>query len=491
MSILDKDKFHRAARDGYLDLLREATRKDCNSQDEDGMTPTLWAAYYGQLEALRLLVGRGGDPDKCDYFGNTALHCATANGHMNCVSFLVNFGVNLWAMDNDFHTAKDIAAINQRNEILKFLDQVLSRQSMENPKTTQKMKEKAVRDTEKRVKHFQKIQKKATKQAEKSEKQLERQRQRMSGVEIQVHSTGPRSSVAGIGQSLRKDSRLLYISSPKYSDIVNSNQNNSSISLKKGLGAVSRKVQQKKQVAGGDFKVRELETDGKQSVRSLSGLRRDSEVMYVPKYDSQSMSSGSQRKHMKDVFNKTGDHLSRAASEPDLLYTGDSGIDEEVALAEPPSIFERPGFGSVAFRNSISGALLTLPKYQNGVGEGEEYDSDNGSHTRRGSGSDSIGSAGSLAHRNQKTPWDEDELNLDDDETDTAPIILFLAASGLNNYIPLFSKEKIDLESLMLLTDEDLKNLGLPLGPRRKLANAIEQRKSALKDPGEVADSKL
>ena len=53
------DVYHKAARDGYLDLLREANRKDCNSVDEDGMTPVLWAAFYGNLDALRLLVGRG------------------------------------------------------------------------------------------------------------------------------------------------------------------------------------------------------------------------------------------------------------------------------------------------------------------------------------------------------------------------------------------------------------------------------------------------
>lgn len=53
------DKYHRAARDGYLDLLKEATRKDLNAPDEDGMTPTLWAAYHGNLEALRLIVARG------------------------------------------------------------------------------------------------------------------------------------------------------------------------------------------------------------------------------------------------------------------------------------------------------------------------------------------------------------------------------------------------------------------------------------------------
>lgn len=60
MSVLiEKDRFHRAARDGFVDLLREATRKDSNQPDEDGMTPTLWAAYHGNVEALRTLVGRG------------------------------------------------------------------------------------------------------------------------------------------------------------------------------------------------------------------------------------------------------------------------------------------------------------------------------------------------------------------------------------------------------------------------------------------------
>ena len=55
----DKDRYHRAARDGLQDILREANRKDCNTPDEDGLTPTLWAAYCGHLDVLRVLVGRG------------------------------------------------------------------------------------------------------------------------------------------------------------------------------------------------------------------------------------------------------------------------------------------------------------------------------------------------------------------------------------------------------------------------------------------------
>ncbi|GIY39068.1 hypothetical protein CEXT_163891 [Caerostris extrusa] len=40
------------------------------------------------------------------------------------------------------------------------------------------------------------------------------------------------------------------------------------------------------------------------------------------------------------------------------------------------------------------------------------------------------------------------------------------AAVGLSEYMPLFQSEQIDLEALSLLSEEDLKALGMPLGPR-------------------------
>lgn len=63
-----------------------------------------------------------GEPDKADHFGNTALHLAAARGHKECVTFLVNFGANLFSMDIDNHTAQELAAINDREDILRFLD---------------------------------------------------------------------------------------------------------------------------------------------------------------------------------------------------------------------------------------------------------------------------------------------------------------------------------------------------------------------------------
>lgn len=56
-------------------------------------------------------------------------------------------------------------------------------------------------------------------------------------------------------------------------------------------------------------------------------------------------------------------------------------------------------------------------------------------------------------------------------------ISTFLLSNGLFDLSEVFAKEKIDLEALMLLSEDDLKSLNILLGPRRKLLKAIEDRR--------------
>ena len=51
--------FSKAAREGDLTSIKTASRKDINKRDENGMTPVHWAAAYGKIEALRILIGKG------------------------------------------------------------------------------------------------------------------------------------------------------------------------------------------------------------------------------------------------------------------------------------------------------------------------------------------------------------------------------------------------------------------------------------------------
>lgn len=118
----------------------------------------------------------------------------------------------------------------------------------------------------------------------------------------------------------------------------------------------------------------QVEVNGKKSIRSLTGVRRDSEVMYVGTYDTQPQHIGIRRGKISDVWGT----LSKSQSTPDLL--GERIYDEEeedreeenlnvakdtAFLQEPASIFNRPGFGSVAFRRAVSLNIHTLEHFFN------------------------------------------------------------------------------------------------------------------------------
>ncbi|KAK1344433.1 hypothetical protein QTO34_013127 [Cnephaeus nilssonii] len=153
-------RYHQAASDSYLELLKEATRRDLNLSDEDGMTPTLLAAYHGNLEALEIICSRGGDPDRCDIWGNTPLHYAASNGHAHCVSFLINFGANIFALDNDFQSPLDAAAGREQNECVALLDTAATAQNIMNPKKVARLKEQAQKNARRQVRECERLQQK-------------------------------------------------------------------------------------------------------------------------------------------------------------------------------------------------------------------------------------------------------------------------------------------------------------------------------------------
>ncbi|XP_041978278.1 Usher syndrome type-1G protein homolog [Aricia agestis] len=481
------DRFHKAAKDGLLEVLREATRKECNNKDESGMTPTLWAAFEGHIDALRLLCGRGGEPDKADYFGNTALHLAAARGHKECVTFLVNFGANLFAMDVDGHTAQELAGINGREDILRFLDQAAGKMENSDKKKAKSLKEKAKKDHEKLQKQYMKRQSKAEVLAGKELKKLAKEWDNGYGEEVTPMPHRPSNVLMAIKQKMIRSSssgNLLDEPRPTYSALVGTVSSGA-----RGRGAVYKKALATKmrngtltRNAGDDFKVGEVETTGRRSVTSLSGLRRDSEVMYVGTFGAGPGARGA----VADVFTDAPQKpqrtstLTRSASQPDFLaaQNEDSGLGQEVLLQEPASIFDRPGFGSVAFRRSITATLSALPANEDM----------------------SIGSAGSLAHRHyQPADWQDNSGSstiTSDEEGETeesayASLERFLTAWGLSQYIQKFKEEQIDLDALMLLTESDLKSLGLPLGPYRKLVTAVQERKQALSHPGPMIDTAI
>lgn len=66
-------------------------------------------------------------------------------------------------------------------------------------------------------------------------------------------------------------------------------------------------------------------------------------------------------------------------------------------------------------------------------------------------------------------------------------IAKWLESLGLGKYAKVFAENEIDFEILPHLTDEDLKDIGLPLGPRKKLSLAISARRAEQPDTAVAA----
>ena len=98
---------------------------------------------------------------------------------MDCVKFLVNFGVNIYSLDIDMHTPKELAAMNDCQDILRYLDDISADQELQNAKKVKTLQEKAEKDAAKLLKNFKKIQKKADKINEKEKKNLDKEMQKL------------------------------------------------------------------------------------------------------------------------------------------------------------------------------------------------------------------------------------------------------------------------------------------------------------------------
>ncbi|VEN46065.1 unnamed protein product [Callosobruchus maculatus] len=457
------NRFHKAAKDESLTILKEATKRDCNSRDEQGMTPTLYAAFHGKLDALRLLCGRGGDPDKADLFGNTALHLAAAQGHKNIVTFLVNFGANIYATDVDGRTPQELAGINNREDILRLIDAVHAKLEATDKKKAKAMQEKAKEDAKKRVKEFTKRMQKQEQMHEKLERRKSKPDHRPSMIETLRSRMGV-PSLSGTGTVERRST---------YSSLISGG----TMTGKGTMSSVQRKILANKNSRLGtiddEFKISGIE-DGKRTVSSIKGIRRDSEVLYGGTLEATNFA---RRGRLDGVFNEAeqvGSNyppppgaLIRSKSQPDFFQ--DIGRNDK---KEMPSIFVRPGMGSIVIRKSLNstfGGGFYGNNEESSIGSGESYG-------QRQTTDDELS---------------DSESSEEEEENPNGPLERFLTAFGLSEYLQKFIDQKIDLDTLIILTESDLKSLNLPLGPYRKLVNAINERKAALENPGEVKDSVL
>ncbi|KAM9843056.1 ankyrin repeat and SAM domain-containing protein 4B [Aulostomus maculatus] len=427
-------RYHKAAIDGYLDLLKEATRKDLNSPDEDGMTPTLLAAFHGHVDALQLICSRGGDPNRSDIWGNTPLHHAAANGHMHILSFLVSFDANLFALDNEFHTAMDVAASRNRMDCVRFLDAAAAQQTNQNAKKVVHLKREASKEAEKRVKHCEKVKKRHQNKMDKMSR----------GADTGSVSEASRGSVFSSGGTMTSVNE-------QFSKLIASDKSGSLTARVKGT--LQKKL-------------------GKKDKGTLQGSKGDGNVIFLKQEN-----GASEKPDFLGVFNENDES---PLDEEDVAGLEDEYDKKPGEVVQ--SIFNRPGLGGLIFMDNMGLESEDMPSgndenlgylVQNDMFEAEEDVS------------------GLVGNSDADLPWDQEDLGLDDDEEETSPLDVFLSTISLTEFALAFSREHLDLEALMLCSDEDLKGIRIQLGPRKKILEAVARRKIALETPGVMKDSCL
>ncbi|KAG7274382.1 hypothetical protein CRUP_002824 [Coryphaenoides rupestris] len=417
-------RYHKAAIDGNLDLLKEATKKDLNTPDDDGMTPTLWTAFHGHIDALQLICSRGGDPDRSDIWGNTPLHHAANNGHMHILSFMVNFGANLFALDNEFHTAMDVAAARDRMDCVRFLDASASQQTTRDPRRVASLKKEAGKKAEKRVKLCEKVKKR-----------------HKSKMDKMYRGAGDDEAGAGV-------SNAGSMPNEQFSKLIAS----------KPSGSMSARLK-------GTLQGRFGKKDKGGTLRKEGG---DENVVY-----------GSQdNPEFMDVFNEQDED--EEETEGGVRDEGDAeGDDDHLPAENKQSIFNRPGLGGLTFMKKLG---LDSEDVASESNENLGYLVCN---EILEAGDDDVGGAGDV-------PWEQEDLGLDDElDEETSPLDTFLSTISLQEFTMAFNREQLDLEALMLCSDNDLKGIRIQLGPRKKILEAATRRTNALANPGKMLDSFL
>lgn len=363
-----------------------------------------------------------GDPDRCDIWGNTPLHYAASNGQAHCVSFLVNFGANIFALDNDLQTPLDAAASREQNECVALLDKAATNQNIMNPKKVARLKEQAQKNAKRQIKECEKLQ-------EKHQNKMARTSSR--------EDSGTLSSSKGTFSS---------------SSVSSASASGKFGSLSKGIKDTFKlKFKKNKDTA------EQIGKEGRSGQRNVMEVFREEEE--------------------EETFSENfKEKLQFSAEEDDTV--------------QHESILNRPGLGSIIFRKNriLSPEEILDRKREMGFKISSEL------FQREGAAEMDEGEASEEGEENDykdELPWEEHEMEWEEDVVDATALEVFLLSHHLEEFLPIFMREQIDLDALLLCSDEDLQSIQMQLGPRKKVLNAINRRKQVIQQSGQLVDTSL
>ncbi len=369
-----------------------------------------------------------GDPDKVNNDGMSPLHLAASTGQLPCLVFLTNFGANIYAVDDNGNNPLQEASNRGRIECMRHLENLITHQLTVDRSRVEKLQTKAKREAERRVREKARVRQKLDREWE---KKVERQRRLASAAEV--------------------------------------------------------KLKKKGKISQHDFKQYKKETD------SLSA--------------SESMDSLDRKKTFSELIGIRSDGESTDYSSPRSKLTSPDEIEVSMASfnTDPGNYSKLNGNAKTNgynFTSSLSGDIIyekrdvpeleaTYPftkKQENGVALKQNGAVNGNVSVVNGNGkldhNDNKRMPLNLPSRSNYARRKQDPANLT-----LSPLATFLHSLQLEEFKGIFIKEKIDLRAVTLCSEDDLKEIGLPLGPRKKILDAVEKRKISMVGPGDLDET--
>ena len=97
-------------RSSAVEILIAAGRDNIELRPMNGLTPLMWASKVGNLEAVRVLLDAGANPNATDVAGWSPLFFAVRSQHLRVVRELIDRGASLDLRDCEGHSALDVAS---------------------------------------------------------------------------------------------------------------------------------------------------------------------------------------------------------------------------------------------------------------------------------------------------------------------------------------------------------------------------------------------
>nr|XP_034376926.1 ankyrin repeat domain-containing protein 26-like [Arvicanthis niloticus] len=103
-------------------ILLLENESNINIQDDEGSTPLIKATQQENVDCVSLLLSHNADPNLIDLNGNTAFHHAVSRGNIPIVKMLLEHNVDFEAKNRFGITPVELAAFNNKPEMVEFLE---------------------------------------------------------------------------------------------------------------------------------------------------------------------------------------------------------------------------------------------------------------------------------------------------------------------------------------------------------------------------------